>query len=62
MKIIWRVVGIDKRMALEVPDRIYHSAAFLNQLLSQTALAQEIRGGDGALPLDYRAFDRRAVA
>lgn len=29
---------------LEVSDRIYHSAAFLDQLLSQTALAQEIRG------------------
>ena len=56
------MLGIDKRTPEGASDRIYHSAAFLNQLLSQTALAQEIRGGAGALPLDYRAFDRRAVA
>jgi hypothetical protein len=37
-------VGIDS-VCLEAPDRIYHFAAFLNQLLSQTALAQEYEGG-----------------
>jgi hypothetical protein len=43
------------------PGRIYHFAAFLNQLLSQTALTQEYEGR-GALPRDCCTSDRRVIA
>ena len=61
MGICFRAVGIDKCNAWSAPDRIYHFAAFLNQLLSQTALPQEYEG-PGALPLDCCTSDRRAIA